>query len=86
VNKAERDEFAEKMRRVAEDLGEHAESVRIFCTIKRDDNGSGTQLIARGCGNWYAQYGSVKEWVLRAEEEVRLEERPEDDGPSADVV
>lgn len=85
MSKEERDQLAERMGVLAEQLGEHCESVRIVVTIKRTDAGGGTQLISRGCGNWYAQYGSVKEWILRCEEEVREEERDQDDH-SSDLV
>lgn len=52
-------------------LMRHFDSVQIICTMM-DPNGTGTTSgISSGAGNWYARYGSTKDWVERQEEEFR---------------
>lgn len=52
------------------------DSVRIITTI---DNGAETISMHHGIGNFYAQYGAVKEWVIRQEEYTKQNARQEDD-------
>ncbi len=46
-------------------LEEHFDSVQIICTRREE---AGTIRADWGSGNWYARYGSVREWVLKEEE------------------
>lgn len=78
INDQEREVLAALMEEVAGKLSEHCDSVRIVCSSIREDGSS--QYLARGRGNWYAQYGSVREWLLREEEIMRLDEREERGG------
>lgn len=51
-------------------IGERCESVCIITTISRGDNRYA--CISRGHGNYFAQYGSVKEWIkVRDEPDAR---------------
>lgn len=50
------------------ELGEHFETVQIFCTRTQDGSeGGGTHHISKGSGNWHARYGQVKMWCIRSE-------------------
>lgn len=49
-------------------LMEHCDSVRIFATYKDND---GSHAYSMGEGQYYAQLGSVRDWVDRADEENR---------------
>lgn len=78
INDQERDALAALMVAMSNQLIEHCDSVRIICTVGREDGAS--QYVSRGVGNWYAQYGSVREWLLREEEIMRMDEREEREG------
>lgn len=52
-------------------LSQHFDSVRIFVT--RFD-GEHTLSTNTGRGNWYAQYGQIREWIVRADERSRMNE------------
>lgn len=56
-------------------MSEHFDSVQVICTKSHEN---GTLHVAWGEGNWFARYGSVKEWVVKREEGMRVEERPAD--------
>lgn len=45
-------------------LGEHFDSVQIFCTRHEGGPDGGTFSTSRGVGNFYARYGQVREWLL----------------------
>ena len=38
----------------------------------------GTICVQHGEGNWFARYGSVREWVIKREAEMRVA-KPDDD-------
>jgi len=64
----------------AQAIMEHCDSVRIFATV-HDPSGGETKMLTRGQGNYYAQFGSVKEWLARIDEYDReyirqVERRP----------
>lgn len=46
------------------DLSEHFESVHISCT-RHEGGDVGTVNINKGCGNWFARVGCLKQWLLR---------------------
>lgn len=56
-------------------LSEHFDSVQIVCTKQHE---GGTIVVPYGEGNWFARYGSVKEWVVKREEAMRMELRQSD--------
>jgi hypothetical protein len=46
-------------------LMEHFDTVQIFVTHREEDKLTGS--LVTGQGNWYARYGSVKEWLMETE-------------------
>lgn len=57
---------------------EHADSVRIFVTV-HDGANDRTKSFSRGRGNFYAQFGSVQEWMIATDQQARNEESKETD-------
>lgn len=71
-------EFLEKKTKEFIDLiSEHTDSIRVFISTPSD--GQSTDGFTTGSGNWYAQYGQIKEWVSRHDERVRHDERKQID-------
>jgi hypothetical protein len=52
----------------ATELSEYFDSVRIFVT--RHDGTKGTVHLTKGRGNFYAQYGHVREWLIQMDTET----------------
>jgi hypothetical protein len=67
---AENDALMDRLEKVACDLREHCDSVRIFCTIHRDDTKE-TSYFTIGKGNFYAQQGQVLEWSVCMDQKSR---------------
>ena len=65
------DHVAQLIDKAAVDLAEHVESVVIIATSASEKNPRMTHMWAKGRGNFYAQVGSIKEWMLRREEETK---------------
>ena len=61
--------------RALQQLGEHFSSVQIVATV---EDGESTTMFHDGVGNYYARYGSVKEWVA-IEEAQAIEDEEDDD-------
>lgn len=59
-------------------LGEHFDSVQIFCT--RHEGASGTTRMAVGGGNWFARYGQIIYWLHQQQEDARQEAHQDHDG------
>lgn len=57
---AEQDE--QVIKAALDTLREHFDSVQIFVT--RYESGKGTQSRTRGAGNYYANLGSIREYLL----------------------
>lgn len=57
----------------AKKLGEQFDAVVILCT--RHEGSKGTRTVAKGSGNWHAQYGLVREWLVNRDEDIRVEAR-----------
>ncbi|HEU4345904.1 MAG TPA: hypothetical protein VFU31_30500 [Candidatus Binatia bacterium] len=74
----ENDALLERMARAAADLKEHVDSVRIFCTLHRDDT-KNTVFLDAGKGNWYAQFGQIVEWVEKEKQRARNEQTKGDE-------
>ena len=53
------------LNRMATDLSGSFDSVRIFVT--RHDGVKGTCRVTVGRGNFYAQYGQIREWLVEQE-------------------
>lgn len=52
-------------------LGEHFDTVQVFCTRHMPAELDGTAIANRGTGNWHARFGQVREWVIYEEEWIR---------------
>lgn len=57
-------------------LSEHFDSVQVFCTQRTGDGN--TRVFSRGGGNYYANYGAAREWIVRQDERTRVDERCDD--------
>ena len=66
-----------ELQRHAVQLTEHWDVVQIITSRFNADGG--TSNGAWGAGNWYARYGMLKAWVVREEEQFRIEKRRSDD-------
>lgn len=67
----------ERVAKAAESLGEHFDSVQIFCSRHESGSHDGTIRVIKGCGNWFARYGQVREWMIREDEQSRCGTRKE---------
>lgn len=61
-----------------DNLGEHFDTVQIFCTRNGIEDQSLINVTA-GSGSWYARYGQIKDFMLRCEERVKCDIRYEYD-------
>jgi hypothetical protein len=59
-------------------LAEHFDTVEIFCTRVQQDGTGDTVVLNLGCGNWYARYGQIREWLIRSDQKARNKESSED--------
>lgn len=72
------EEIQEQLRMACQRLMEHFDTVQIIATKKdQEPLSAGTDAFWFGQGNWYARYGSVKEWAIEAESIMAC--RAEDD-------
>jgi hypothetical protein len=60
-----------------ETLGEHFDTVQIFCT-RSEGQAEGTTFVTRGTGNWFARYGSIRLWMEREENDEFFCRGPEE--------
>jgi hypothetical protein len=65
------------VREAAAKISEHVDSVIIFVNKRREDGQRGTWRMSFGAGNYYAQYGHVRSWLV-AEEGLTADPRVED--------
>lgn len=59
-------------------LIEHGDfdTVHIFASRHQPGSkSSGTRVMQFGLGHWHARYGQIREWVVKEEEKMRMEER-----------
>jgi len=68
-------EAEELVRKAVSALGEHFDSVRCFVTWPSDDGQQNTKSYESGTGNFYAQYGQIKEWCAMQDEYQRIHAR-----------
>jgi hypothetical protein len=54
-----------------EALGEHFDTVQIFCTRHMPAELDGTVAVNRASGNWHARFGQINEWVIYEKERIR---------------
>jgi hypothetical protein len=67
----------DRVKKCADDLMEHFDSVMIFAT-EHDGSAEGTRTICFGRGNMYARIGQVREWLIRQDEISKQMERDSD--------
>lgn len=65
------EELQKLLKDTASSLGEHFETVTIIVTHNNPDDEKMTAMMCAGCRNFYAQYGAVKEWIIRREYEIK---------------
>lgn len=73
---AERD--LEMVKDACNELGEHFDSVMILTTRYDPAAADGTVNINYGCGNWFARYGQVREFLAKCEERTRVQVQKEE--------
>ncbi len=71
------DEDMELLKRAAESLGEHFDTVQIFATRHEPEVEDGTISASWGVGNWFTRYGQTQEWIIKANERTRKGVREE---------
>lgn len=74
----EKDRDVELLKKAAESLGEHFDSVQIFASRHEPETENGTVSCNEGTGNWFARIGQVREWLIRRDEESKEAVRKED--------
>lgn len=72
-----KDRDEELLNKVADELSGQFDSVRIFIT--RHDGIKGTCRIAVGRGNFYAQCGQIREWLIEQDTMAAKNAEPEKD-------
>lgn len=70
----QRKQITELVAKLASELGEHVDSVRIFVTARNESDADAWIAYSEGRGNIYAQIGQVGEWLERQTERVRIDE------------
>jgi hypothetical protein len=69
------DEDLRRLREVCQQLGEHFDSVQVFCTRHESGELGGTVNVQYGAGNWFARYGIVECWLVKEKEAMRVHAR-----------
>jgi len=72
---SENEHLQEILSRFASEISEHFDSVRIFATKHGDGTRSDSASFTDGRGNYFAQVGRVKEWVVMQDEITRCKSR-----------
>lgn len=75
----QRDSDVAMVKKVADQLGEHFDSVQIFATRHESGSLDGTISVHVGVGNWFARYGQISEWMVKSDEWTRMKARKDDD-------
>jgi hypothetical protein len=68
------------LNKAVHELGEHFQAVRIFASTTDGCKDGEALRVTTGTGNWFAQYGQVKHWVIGEEESTREQYRKANDG------
>ena len=67
-----KEQAMELVEATAAKLGEHFDAVQIMVSwLSWPADGGGTNLINRGCGNWYARQGMAHELIENGQGELR---------------
>jgi hypothetical protein len=72
---AERNAEIEFVEKLATQLGEHFQSVRIFVSKSSDDGNANTLHYNTGRGDFLSQRGHVRDWMLYNDEATREKAR-----------
>ncbi len=72
-----KDDDLERIKKATQALGEHFDSVQIFCTRHEAFKRDGTVNVNYGEGNWFTRFGQVRDWVIRQDERTRDHVREE---------
>jgi len=75
MSEESKDRDLELARKAVAALGEHFDSVQLFCTRHEPATENGTTSVNTGIGNWFARYGQVKLWVANQEEREHFNAR-----------
>lgn len=59
-------------------LAEHFDAVQVFAQKRVDGTGT-IQAMQFGAGNWYARWGHVHEWMIKNDEQAKIELRKENE-------
>lgn len=62
----------EMVKKAAEKLGEHFDTVQILTTRHESGKEGGTVNINFGVGNWFARYGLARDWIVRCERDTEI--------------
>lgn len=68
----------ELVRKAAEQLSEHFDSVQILATRHESGKEDGTINVNYGIGNWFARYGQAYEWLVKCDERIKMDVRDKD--------
>ena len=84
--KTQEDSDVQQVMQHAKALGEYFDAVHIFCTRDEPATENGTVFVDAGCGNWYARYGQVKDWILKQEmlSQLKTEQEFDEDNEEED--
>jgi len=62
-----------------EHISEHCDSIVVFVTTPADGQRTESKVI--GHGNWFAQYGHVRSWLLEMDQREKLGKKDCDETP-----
>lgn len=68
----EKESAVSLVRKCLNELGEHYDTVQIFAT-RHEAGKDGTVNVQLGVGNWFARYGQIITWVVKADETHRID-------------
>lgn len=82
IPKDEGDNDVNLVYKAAQALGEQFDAVHIFASRDEPTTEKGTVRVDAGCGNWYARYGQISQWLLVQDavaEQEALDDMEEED-------
>lgn len=74
-----KDEQLKRVQTAVDLLGEHFDTVQVFVTRHEPAEAGGTETVNLGCGNWYARYGQVVEWIVKQDAQAQRHATIKDD-------
>lgn len=63
MNDASKNQDIAIVQKALDGLGEHFDTVHIFCTRYDPVDDGATVHLQRGTGNWFARYGQIRNWL-----------------------